>query len=120
MWSKPNDTFIECTRSGAATPLPTVEGKGVNLESKLSPTADRETEDAPLAESQLSNTVEVVARTWMQRASHRRRNPKIVTPKLFSKWTGEDLDRFCQKFFPISFAICNLVYWMYYTAKAQE
>uniref|UniRef100_A0A183CLK4 Neur_chan_memb domain-containing protein n=1 Tax=Globodera pallida TaxID=36090 RepID=A0A183CLK4_GLOPA len=67
-----------------------------------------------------SQAVAFVARTWMQRAmSHKRQKPKPV-PKLFSKWTGEDLDRFCQKFFPISFGLFNLVYWMYYTARAQE
>ncbi|KAL3099073.1 hypothetical protein niasHS_001061 [Heterodera schachtii] len=67
-----------------------------------------------------SQAVAFVARTWMSRAmSRKRRKPKPV-PKLFSKWTGEDLDRFCQKCFPISFGLFNLVYWMYYTARAQE
>ena len=64
-----------------------------------------------------------VARTWMQRAmsgKRRRQQPKVVKPKLFNKWSGEDLDRFCQKIFPISFGLFNLVYWMYYTARAQE
>uniref|UniRef100_A0A158PNT9 Neur_chan_LBD domain-containing protein n=1 Tax=Anisakis simplex TaxID=6269 RepID=A0A158PNT9_ANISI len=40
--------------------------------------------------------------------------------KLFHKWGGEDMDRFCQKLFPISFAICNIVYWTYYTAKGKD
>ncbi|MFH4980262.1 hypothetical protein AB6A40_006971 [Gnathostoma spinigerum] len=34
-------------------------------------------------------------------------------------WTGEDIDELCRKLFPMSFALCNLVYWLYYTAKGK-
>uniref|UniRef100_A0A0N5BNY3 Neur_chan_memb domain-containing protein n=1 Tax=Strongyloides papillosus TaxID=174720 RepID=A0A0N5BNY3_STREA len=47
-------------------------------------------------------------------------NPRNHTPKLFEKWNGNDLDKFSQKAFPISFIIFNLIYWMYYTAKSHE
>jgi hypothetical protein len=57
---------------------------------------------------------------WRQASIKKRGMVKVITPKLFSKWTGDDLDRFCQKLFPITFAVCNLVYWLYLTAKSQE
>ncbi|CAJ0939046.1 unnamed protein product, partial [Mesorhabditis belari] len=50
----------------------------------------------------------------------RKRRKKLVAAKLFTKWTGEDMDRFCQKLFPITFTFMNLIYWMYYTAKAKD
>uniref|UniRef100_A0A915BBW0 Neurotransmitter-gated ion-channel ligand-binding domain-containing protein n=1 Tax=Parascaris univalens TaxID=6257 RepID=A0A915BBW0_PARUN len=50
----------------------------------------------------------------------RRRARKIASAKLFHRWGGEDMDRFCQKLFPVTFTICNLVYWMYYTAKGRD
>ncbi|CEF63200.1 Gamma-aminobutyric acid A receptor/Glycine receptor alpha family and Neurotransmitter-gated ion-channel transmembrane domain and Neurotransmitter-gated ion-channel family and Neurotransmitter-gated ion-channel ligand-binding domain-containing protein [Strongyloides ratti] len=46
--------------------------------------------------------------------------PRNHTPRLFEKWNGDDLDKFSQKVFPITFIIFNLIYWMYYTAKSHE
>uniref|UniRef100_A0A915P8M4 Neurotransmitter-gated ion-channel transmembrane domain-containing protein n=1 Tax=Meloidogyne floridensis TaxID=298350 RepID=A0A915P8M4_9BILA len=86
--------------------------------------ASMRSSDHPLTSNiqQQNEAAAIVARTWMKRAMSlkrlRQQNQKIVTPKLFSKWTGEDLDRFCQKFFPITFGLFNLIYWMYYTARA--
>ncbi|CAJ0581882.1 unnamed protein product, partial [Mesorhabditis spiculigera] len=50
----------------------------------------------------------------------RKRRKKLVSGKLFSKWTGEDMDRFSQKLFPVTFTLLNLIYWMYYTARAHD
>ncbi|CAK5091841.1 unnamed protein product [Meloidogyne enterolobii] len=78
----------------------------------------RRSSDHPITSNiqQQNEAAAMVARTWMKRAMSlkrlRQQNQKIVTPKLFSKWTGEDLDRFCQKFFPITFGLFNLIYWM--------
>ncbi|VDL71912.1 unnamed protein product [Nippostrongylus brasiliensis] len=55
-----------------------------------------------------------------QRKASRRRHRRLVSGRLFHKWSGEDMDRFCQKLFPISFTFCNLIYWMYYTAKSKD
>ncbi|CAI4225044.1 unnamed protein product [Auanema sp. JU1783] len=55
-----------------------------------------------------------------QRRASRKRRRRLVSGKLFQKWTGEELDRFCQKLFPITFTFCNLIYWMYYTAKSKD
>ncbi|KAI6229648.1 Ligand-gated chloride channel [Aphelenchoides besseyi] len=57
---------------------------------------------------------------WRQTSIKKRGMVKVITPKLFSKWTGDDLDQFSQKFFPLLFALCNLVFWMYLSAKSQE
>lgn len=45
-----------------------------------------------LKPSPTRDAVAVVARSWLQRAARARQTQKAV-PKLFSKWTGEDLDR---------------------------
>ncbi|VDM96027.1 unnamed protein product, partial [Thelazia callipaeda] len=39
---------------------------------------------------------------------------------IFRHWTGEDMDNLCQKAFPISFIVLNMIYWMYYTAQARD
>ncbi|KAH7730512.1 ligand-gated chloride channel [Aphelenchoides avenae] len=52
--------------------------------------------------------------------SPKRARVKVEGPRLFHKWTGEDLDRFCQKAFPLSFALLNLAYWMWISAKSQD
>uniref|UniRef100_A0AC34QFQ9 Uncharacterized protein n=1 Tax=Panagrolaimus sp. JU765 TaxID=591449 RepID=A0AC34QFQ9_9BILA len=60
----------------------------------------------------------VAAMKWMKKSIKRPSKPQA--PKLFDMWTGEDLDLFCRKSFPISFTLINLCYWLYYTAKAQN
>ncbi|CAI5450585.1 unnamed protein product [Caenorhabditis angaria] len=55
-----------------------------------------------------------------QRNNSRKRRKRLVSGKLFHRWNGEDMDRFCQKLFPITFTFCNLIYWMYYTAKSKD
>uniref|UniRef100_A0A0K0FL55 Ligand-gated ion channel 50 n=1 Tax=Strongyloides venezuelensis TaxID=75913 RepID=A0A0K0FL55_STRVS len=55
-----------------------------------------------------------------KKSTKQKNNPRNHTPKLFEKWNGDDLDKFSQKAFPISFIIFNLIYWMYYTAKSHE
>ncbi|KAE9420446.1 hypothetical protein Angca_007375 [Angiostrongylus cantonensis] len=71
----------------------------------------------PEAEIEPNNQMLVFVR---QRKTSKRRRRKIVSGRLFQKWSGEDMDRFCQKLFPISFTFCNLIYWMYYTAKSKD
>uniref|UniRef100_A0A1I7YHZ9 Neur_chan_LBD domain-containing protein n=1 Tax=Steinernema glaseri TaxID=37863 RepID=A0A1I7YHZ9_9BILA len=92
-WKRSGATFIEC-------PEPRTPGSA-----------------SPPNQRDAANRAVLYVNQWKRRT---RRTPRIYTPKLFSKWTGDDLDRFCQKAFPISFGVCNLVYWMYYTAKGKE
>uniref|UniRef100_A0A0R3RTK4 Neur_chan_LBD domain-containing protein n=1 Tax=Elaeophora elaphi TaxID=1147741 RepID=A0A0R3RTK4_9BILA len=55
------------------------------------------------------------------RCHSKRRPKKRSTERRFLRhWTGEDMDNLCQKVFPISFTLLNLVYWMYYTARASD
>ncbi|PIO77350.1 Neurotransmitter-gated ion-channel ligand binding domain protein [Teladorsagia circumcincta] len=71
----------------------------------------------PDVEADANNQMLVFVR---QRKASRRRRKRLVSGRLFHKWSGEDMDRFCQKLFPISFTFCNLIYWMYYTAKSKD
>uniref|UniRef100_A0A1I7V4T4 Neur_chan_LBD domain-containing protein n=1 Tax=Caenorhabditis tropicalis TaxID=1561998 RepID=A0A1I7V4T4_9PELO len=48
------------------------------------------------------------------------RHPEVENDSNNKRWTAEDMDRFCQKLFPITFTFCNLIYWMYYTAKSKD
>uniref|UniRef100_A0A914C0E2 Uncharacterized protein n=1 Tax=Acrobeloides nanus TaxID=290746 RepID=A0A914C0E2_9BILA len=100
MWAKSSEeaTFVECPQ-----PKPPISNKE----------PENEDPEAPSISSASS------PKSWMRRSIRRKRRDTVVTPKLFN-WTGEDMDRFCQKLFPISFAILNLVYWMYYTAKSSD
>ncbi|KAL6744112.1 hypothetical protein Aduo_017079 [Ancylostoma duodenale] len=95
-WQKPswNDrTYVEC-------PEPKPPGSS----------------SPPDLEADANNQMLVFVR--QRKASRKRR--RLVAGRLFHKWTGEDMDRFCQKLFPISFTFCNLIYWMYYTAKSKD
>ncbi|KAM3716674.1 Serotonin-gated chloride channel [Dirofilaria immitis] len=56
-----------------------------------------------------------------QRSYTKRRGRKQGNERRFLRhWTGEDMDNLCQKAFPISFTVLNLMYWMYYTARASD
>ncbi|PAV64479.1 hypothetical protein WR25_07052 [Diploscapter pachys] len=68
----------------------------------------------PEVETDENNKMLVFVR---QRNQSRRKKRRIVPAKIFNRWTGADMDRFCQKLFPLSFMFCNLIYWMYYTSK---
>ncbi|CAD6193817.1 unnamed protein product [Caenorhabditis auriculariae] len=76
-----------------------------------------ESNQQPEVESEANNRMLVFVR---QRRASRKKRRRLVSNKLFHRWSGEDMDKFCQKFFPISFTFCNLIYWMYYTAKSKD
>ncbi|GMR58973.1 hypothetical protein PMAYCL1PPCAC_29168 [Pristionchus mayeri] len=111
-----------CTLSSPTVPdTPT----GTNGEWQKSPWADKtyiecaeprppDDHQNPEVEKGESNQMMV----FVRRSS--RRKKKKLTPTFFKRWSGEDMDRFCQKLFPISFTFCNLIYWMYYTAKSKD
>ena len=74
-----------------------------------------------------SYEIEAWDRVRRRRERWRRVGSSVIG--LEKTWIGESLRvtnsqraflRFCQKLFPFSFTFCNLVYWMYYTAKAQD
>ncbi|ULT92497.1 hypothetical protein L3Y34_009945 [Caenorhabditis briggsae] len=71
----------------------------------------------PEVENDSNNKMLVLVR---QRRASRKRRKRLMSGKLFQRWTAEDMDRFCQKLFPITFTFCNLIYWMYYTAKSKD
>ncbi|CAG9533927.1 unnamed protein product [Cercopithifilaria johnstoni] len=52
--------------------------------------------------------------------SKRRKKKRSKGRKFLRHWTGEDMDNLCQKAFPISFILLNLIYWTYYTAKSSD
>ena len=35
-------------------------------------------------------------------------------------WTGENVDDLCQKLFPATFGVMNLMYWVYFTYQAEK
>uniref|UniRef100_A0A8R1DLR0 Uncharacterized protein n=1 Tax=Caenorhabditis japonica TaxID=281687 RepID=A0A8R1DLR0_CAEJA len=76
-----------------------------------------ESDRHPEVENDANNKMLVLVR---QRRASRKRRKRLLTGKLFRRWTGEDMDRFCQKLFPVTFTFCNLIYWMYYTAKSKD
>ncbi|EFO22983.2 hypothetical protein LOAG_05504 [Loa loa] len=49
-----------------------------------------------------------------------RRKKQSNERRFLRHWTGEDMDNLCQKVFPISFTLLNMIYWMYYTARAND
>ncbi|EFO91803.1 CRE-LGC-55 protein [Caenorhabditis remanei] len=71
----------------------------------------------PEVENDSNNKMLVLVR---ERRASRKRRKRLMSGKLFQRWTAEDMDRFCQKLFPITFTFCNLIYWMYYTAKSKD
>ncbi|CAD5225337.1 unnamed protein product [Bursaphelenchus okinawaensis] len=75
--------------------------------------------NSPSARSLPSSRTGARGGSFWKKSFRRKGAVKAVTPKLFDKWSGEDLDRFCQKLFPITFAICNLIYWLYLSAKSR-
>ncbi|KAI6224380.1 Ligand-gated chloride channel [Aphelenchoides fujianensis] len=108
-WAKLEDdsTFVECPQADPPSA------------STSNPETDRS--EPPKSHALPPDSPTALARAFWKNTSIKRRGMvKVITPKLFSKWTGDDLDRFCQKLFPISFALANLIFWMYLTAKSQQ
>jgi hypothetical protein len=104
VWAKSEETtFVECPQ-----PDPPSSRKEPEIE-------DAEAPSTPSATGTSKPSM------WAKRTPGSRRvKVKVEAPRLFSKWTGDDLDRFCQKVFPISFALLNLAYWMWTSARSQD
>ncbi|KAL3986297.1 Neurotransmitter-gated ion-channel ligand binding domain family protein [Acanthocheilonema viteae] len=64
----------------------------------------------------LTSSVSEGARCHNKHRQRRRSNGR----RFLRHWTGEDMDNLCQKAFPISFTLLNLMYWTYYTARASD
>uniref|UniRef100_A0A7E5A0Y8 Neur_chan_LBD domain-containing protein n=1 Tax=Panagrellus redivivus TaxID=6233 RepID=A0A7E5A0Y8_PANRE len=113
MWSKvvEDATFVECPQPRPPASNADPEAEDFGGDRGLSPTDSAEPSSPTKRKGK--------ALTWVKKSVRRRPKPPQV-PKLFDMWSGEDLDLFCRKLFPISFTLLNFVYWMYYTAKSQE
>uniref|UniRef100_A0A914WGR3 Uncharacterized protein n=1 Tax=Plectus sambesii TaxID=2011161 RepID=A0A914WGR3_9BILA len=79
--------------------------------------------DTPVARSRTNTNNTEKNRVLLFVDPKKRTKRMLLNKEIFpskTPWTGDNLDSFCQKLFPASFALCNLVYWFYYTMKSRE
>ncbi|VDM93830.1 unnamed protein product [Onchocerca ochengi] len=57
---------------------------------------------------------------FLEKRKKHRQKKESNERRFLRHWNGEDMDNLCQKAFPISFTILNLIYWMYCTARAND